>query len=107
MIPLPSLILRDIILYSTTIHCSLIVVILKAQCVEFKVNNMSENKNALSKLKNVFVCADDFLENNYFDDDDPDGNTVAATSIWFLIIFIFYNSLYMYLIYKSIKIIFL
>jgi len=62
------------------------------------VDNISENKNALCKLKNVFVYKDDFLENNYFDDDDPDDNTVSGTSIWFLFIFIFYNFLYMYFI---------
>lgn len=68
---------------------------------------MSEDENALCKLKNVFVCADDFLENNYFDDDDPGDNRVSGTSVWFLIIFIFYNVLYMYLVYMSIKIFFL
>lgn len=60
------------------------------------VDNKSENKNALCKLKNVFVYEDDFVENNYFDDDDPDDNSVSGTSIWFLFVFIFYNCLFMY-----------
>lgn len=42
---------------------------------------MSEDKNALCKLKNVFVYADEFLENNRFDDDDPGDNSVSGTSI--------------------------
>lgn len=69
---------------------------------------MSENKNALCKLKSVFICADDFLEHHYFDDDDPGDNSVSGTSIWFLIIFLFYNFLYLYLVYyMSVKIFFL
>jgi len=63
---------------------------------------MSEDKNALCKLKNVFVNADDFLENNNFDDDDPDDNSVPGTSIWFMIIFVCYYFLFMYFIYISI-----
>lgn len=69
------------------------------------VDSKSENKNALWKLKNDFVYEDDFLENNYFDDGDPDDNSVSGTSIWFLFIFIFYNFLYMYFIKWIISII--
>jgi len=68
---------------------------------------MSEDKNALCKLKNVFVCANDFLENNnYFDDDEPGGNSVSGTSIWFLIIFMIYNFLFVYLVCTSLVIYF-
>lgn len=67
---------------------------------------MSGDENALCKLKNVFVSADDFLENNYFDDDDPGDKSVSGTSIWFLIIFMFYNFLFIYLVCTSLVIYF-
>lgn len=69
-------------LYLSIVYCSPIV-ILRAHCPVcwIMVNNINENKNALCKLKNVFFYVDDFLENNYFDDDDPVDNSVSGTSI--------------------------